>query len=157
MTSIEVEIDDKQFRDLLRNIEKKVDGVIHKEVLNAAEAVCNRARAFAPKKYGFLRASIGKVDMSQISISNQRKQKDLKRLVDRGLESASVLAPTFNGIWRESRRDVTVGSDLKYAWTQEHNIFAHETGQSPFLDPAVYYVKYRFAKRLEEVLEDLLG
>ena len=154
MSKIDMEFDDNAFQAHLKYIR---DGAI-KEILgvvrNGAQEIENRAKMTAPKRYGFLRASIGHTDPSLV-------------------EGSPKNAPAVVGVWREEDDGagyvaVEVGSGMKYARYMEYyqaqvslktknRLVVHmREGQSPYLAPAFAEVRPLVVKDLKEFFKELL-
>jgi hypothetical protein len=114
----------------------------------------NTAKETAPKRYGFLRASIGHVDMGQVTGSPKSG------------------APNVVGVWREEDepdvKSVEIGSGMAYARymeyyrassnikTKKRMIVATKGGQSPYMAPAFAMVTPKVIKDLTELMHKML-
>lgn len=114
--------------------------------LQAGLEIEQRAKQKAPKKFGFLRASIGHYDPSQISrsIISGGKGSSRKGRTARKSEIGEGIFQSFvipHWVFDREKCRIEVGSGLYYARKQENWSGPHTEGQSPFLAPSFAEVK----------------
>jgi hypothetical protein len=145
VSNVDITWDDERFQRHLAYIREQLDKSILETLQNGAQWIVDIASKTAPKRYGFLRASIGKTDPSLITGSPKN-------------------APELKGVWREEKdadgASIEVGSGMKYARyceyyqaqsslaTGKRKLVMMREGRSPYLAPA-------FAQAIPEIKKDL--
>ena len=153
MANIEITFDDEQFRNHLNYIRDQLGKEVMSVVKKGALEIEHIAKRTAPKRYGFLRASIGHVDMGQVTGSSKNP-------------------PNVIGVWREEDgpdiKSVEIGSGMAYARymeyyramsslkTKKRMIVATKEGQSPYMAPAFAMVTPKVIKDLTELMRKML-
>jgi hypothetical protein len=135
-----VEWDDQKVLDHLYMMNQKMNTEIHQVLLEGVLEIELRAKHRAPKRYGFLRASIGHIDSGQIS----------------GSPKAFEKVPILEGVWIEKIMDIEMGSGLVYARKMEYDGGSHKEGQSPYLTPSMYEMVRPIRNGVAEAIGRLL-
>jgi hypothetical protein len=153
MVQIKIEFSDDEFQKHLAHLREQLAKRVLEVLQIGAAEICSIASATAPKRYGFLRASIGKTDPSLITGSPKN-------------------APELKGVWREendgNKVSIEVGSGMRYARAMENysgqsslatgkrKLIAMREGRSPFLAPAFAEVAPQTLKDLKAMLKRLI-
>jgi len=156
MANIEITFDDEQFRKHLQYIRDNLGKEVMETVRHGAQEIENIAKETAPKQYGFLRASIGHIDMGRVTGSPKSG------------------APNVIGVWREEDdadvKSVEIGSGMAYARymeyyramsslkTKKRMIVKTRSGegQSPYMAPAFAMVSPKVIKDITALMRKML-
>lgn len=153
MANLDITFDDREFQKHLTYIRDQLEKEVMKIVINGAQEIENIAKSTAPKRYGFLRASIGHVTPDLVTGSPKNP-------------------PSIVGVWRQEDepniKSIEVGSGMKYAWAMENymgqssisdksrKIVQTREGRSPYLAPAFAVVSPKVEKELMILIRRVL-